>query len=407
MTTMREVLKNAGVKASNYRHEITPQEAAKRFMVDIVRPAVISYDSRTALSPENGKFELHFDDNTIFTVASANGVEEKSLSDLIPVINRHNICVATTVFPKTGVTAFVYDAHNGEEVQRTFNPVEGQPWGFPSEDACIAWFRDEIDGVDVISALVIVPGYRLYGIKDRDENKGILVEDTDRQQIFVPFGQFSDILKHETKNSFLRKTAPKITAENFKFKDGDFVLIATKDDNFSVNEKLQKISGKDFVALRDRYNATGQLDAKTCYDEDAVTISVPWVAYFKRRFKITGQELFIAAVGAPGYTLDEIVSGNREEGIKPCIWVKDRKGVRTKIYWLNYHDCLSFDDFETWQVSPERHRKRKHFRKTAYPGVGLHEEKPMMASAAQDAAQIGEDEDSFDMGSLNGVTPLK
>ena len=32
MTTMRDVLKNAGVKASKYRsYTITPQEAAKRF----------------------------------------------------------------------------------------------------------------------------------------------------------------------------------------------------------------------------------------------------------------------------------------------------------------------------------------------------------------------------------------
>lgn len=404
---LKVALKNAGVKASNFRsYEITPQEAAKRFMVDIMRPAITSYDVRTKLSSETNKFELNFDDSTVFTVASANGVEEKTLDQLIPVINKHNLCIATTVFPKSGVSAFVYDSHDGNEVQQVFTPVENEPWGFPNKDACIAWYRSNIEGVDVISALVIVPGYRPFCIKDRDENKGIILEDTARQQVFVPYGEFSDILKYETKINFLRESSPKITAENFKFKDRDFVLVATKDDNFSVNEKLQKISGKDFIALRDRFNATGQLDAKTCYDEDNVTISIPWVAYFTRRFKITGQELYIAALGAPGYTLEKIVSGNREEKINPCIYVKDKNGHLVKIYWLNYHDCLSFEDFKTWESSPERNKKRKKFRKVAYPGVGGNLEKPMLSFATQDAAQIT-DEETFDMGVLEGVVPLK
>lgn len=276
--TLNDKLNAAGLRG----REQSPEFAARRFMIDLERPAIISADARIALSSGNEDFKLMLNNGMSFKVAHSDGTfSTMTLAELTPIINKHNVCVASMVFPESGAQANVYnvDANAADDVSSIFSPVENSPWGFT--DGLIAWYDEVVNGQRVITALPLVPGYRLYGIKDRGEENelGIMLEDTSRAMVFVSLGEFNLILKYETKQDYLDDPNSRVTPDNYRFRDADYILIATEDDNFHVSNELRRVSAKDFVKMRDRQKEQGGLDAETSWIEDDLRISKPWVAY--------------------------------------------------------------------------------------------------------------------------------
>jgi hypothetical protein len=412
--TLNDKLNAAGLRG----REQSPEFAARRFMIDLERPAIISADARIALSSGNEDFKLMLNNGMSFKVAHSDGTfSTMTLAELTPIINKHNVCVASMVFPESGAQANVYnvDANAADDVSSIFSPVENSPWGFT--DGLIAWYDEVVNGQRVITALPLVPGYRLYGIKDRGEENelGIMLEDTSRAMVFVSLGEFNLILKYETKQDYLDDPNSRVTPDNYRFRDADYILIATEDDNFHVSNELRRVSAKDFVKMRDRQKEQGGLDAETSWIEDDLRISKPWVAYFSRTFHTSGKEIYLAFIGAPGYTFDHIEPA-KVEGKKPALFVKDSEGELIHIYWLNFHDVLNYANRKAWENDPDRFNKRRNAtananrsRNTPYPGVGKgmlpKSDKPLVQTAARDAAKCDEDGD-FDMGQLDGVKPI-
>jgi hypothetical protein len=407
---------NDKLNAAVRNREQSPEFAARRFMIDLERPAIISADARTALSTGNDDFKLMFNNSMSFKVAHSDGTfSTMTLAELTPTINKHNVCVASMVFPESGAQANVYNvgADAADNISSIFSPVENTPWGFA--DGMVAWYDEIVNGQRVITALPLVPGFRLYGIKDRGEEMemGIMLEDTSRAKVFVSLGEFNPILKYETKQAYLDDPKSVVSPENYKFRDTDYILIATEDDNFHVSNELRRVSAKDFIKMRDRQIEQGGLDAETSWIEDDLHISKPWVGYFSRTFRSSGKEIFMAFVGAPGYTFDHIEPA-KVEGKKPALFVKDSEGELIHIYWLNFHDVLNYANRKAWESDPNRFNKRRtnntsRTHNTPYPGVGKgmlpKSDKPLVQTAARDAAKCDED-GNCDMSQLDGVKPI-
>jgi len=297
-----------------------------------------------------------------------------------------------------------YTSSDGDASEpEVFEPQAGYPWGYTQP--CIAWYKD---GEGEMTALVMIPGYRLFAIKD--DKTGILIEDVNREKVFVAWGEYSEVFNHETKRDFFKYRNEEL-GENYKFNNWDYFLVATRDHNYRApSQELLKVGYDDFKNLLDRYESTGKLDDETCTDEGNIKLSTPWIAFFKKPRK--NHTVVKAFLGAPGYSIEKIVIEND----KPGLYITDKNNDRTWVSWANWHVCLDYPSYAEWKAAKESGKTRKH--SSPYAGVkkgfykksvGDNERKPFAATAFWDSRAIEnhDEEDGNIMEKLPGVEPLK
>lgn len=373
-------------------------------MSDNFHPAmkfVIAIDKPVSVA---GSYNEVLPDDTQLLIVAKDGTKSTMLlRDLIPLINKHNLCVTSQVFEGCeGIDVPLYSVQEDGTVDTQFEPQENCAWGF--DEPSIAWYKNNND----MTALVLVPGYRLHAVKE--DKSGIFVEDTQRDRIFVEYGTFNPALLFETKKEYLNYNRQRKLVEEYRFNDWDYMLVATADHNYKTDGQLLKICYPDFKALLERYEANG-LDEETCLDEGNLKISTPWVAFFKKPTK-RGLLVVKAYLGAPGYAIESIVP--KSENVRPGINIVDANGEKVWLPWAGWHDCFKYPNYTAFKEAKER-GEVKFTKKRPYANVGKSKYqrpmvtadiKPNMASILWDVKNAKDLPDDQIMESL-GVTPLR
>lgn len=358
--------------------------------------------------PAIGGMKSTLQEDTPFVLVDKNN-EKKSvtLRDLISLINQHNLCVTSQVFENcedAEVPIYSLADEESTATQDTFSPVENAPWGF--SESSIAWHKDEETGE--ATALVLAPGYRLHAVKE--DKSGILVEDTNRDKIFVAWETFNPALLFETKQEFMQYNRQRKMVEEYRFRDWDYMLIATKEHNYNTEGQLIKVGWPDFEALFKRFQENG-LDNETCLDEGNIKLSTPWVAYFKKPTK-QGFTIIKAFLGAPGYTIESIVP--RSENQKPGLNLVDENGEKVWVSWAGWHICFDYPNYAAFKEAKES-GKIRYNRKRSYSNVGKgrykhpsvnSDVKPLQGTALFDSRAAEDLPEDQVMASLVGVVPL-
>lgn len=308
-----------------------------------------------------GTSEITFTEGTQFLISSKNGNSTATLEELIPLVNRHNTCVAQQVF-NCGLSYDdipVYSADGEETIEvEEYVPVDGYPWGYTQ--GCIAWYKNNQD----MMAVVLVPGYRLLSINDT--KTGVILEDVNKDRTYVQWGEYPDILNHETKRDYLDFKSYEDLIENYQFRDWDYFRIATETYNYREQRDLLKVYYPDFKKLCERFEQNG-LDDETCLEEGNVKISEPWIAFFKKPLK--NRIVAKAYIGVPGYKISEISNDNEKN--KPGLYIIDENNEKIWVHWNSWHVCLSYKSYAEWKTAQKQGltKKSSYVKRTPYAGV--------------------------------------